>query len=65
VTVNISGGGESAKAIVVHLTYLIRQECEIETDDGDQLQGKDTRRIWWKIGSRTSMRRNHGPDTAA
>jgi hypothetical protein len=40
VTVKISGGGQSAKAIVAHLTYLSRQEFEIETDDNEQLQGK-------------------------
>ena len=38
--VEISGGGQSAKAIVAHLTYLSRQEFEIETDDNEKVQGK-------------------------
>jgi len=40
VIVEISGGGQSAKAIVAHLTYLSRQEFEIETDDNEKVQGK-------------------------
>jgi hypothetical protein len=40
VTVKISGGGQSAKAIVAHLTYLSRQEFEIEAGDNEQLLGK-------------------------
>jgi len=40
VMVKISGGGQSAKAVAAHFSYLSRQDFEIETDDGDQLKGK-------------------------
>ncbi len=41
VMVKISGGGQSAKAVAAHFKYLSRQEFEIETDDGERLNGKE------------------------
>ena len=40
VMVKISGGGQSAKAVAAHFKYIGRQEFEIETDDGQHLNGK-------------------------
>jgi hypothetical protein len=43
VMVKVSGGGTSAKAVVAHFKYLNRrQEFEIETDDGEHLQGRNS-----------------------
>jgi len=41
VMVKISGGGQSDKAVAAHFKYLNRRDFEIETDDGDQLRGKE------------------------
>ena len=39
--VKVSGGGTSAKGVVAHFKYLNRRpEFEIETDDGEHLQGR-------------------------
>lgn len=41
VMVKVSGGGTSPKGVVAHFKYLNRRpEFEIETDDGEHLQGK-------------------------
>lgn len=40
VMLKISGGGQSAKAVAAHFKYIGRQEFEIETDDGQHLNGK-------------------------
>jgi hypothetical protein len=41
VMVKVSGGGISAKGVVAHFKYLNRRpEFEIETDDGEHLQGR-------------------------
>jgi hypothetical protein len=40
VMIKISGGGHSAKAVAAHFKYIGRQEIEIETDDGEHLNGK-------------------------
>jgi hypothetical protein len=41
VMVKISGGGQSAKAVAAHFKYIGRHEFEIETDDGEHINGKD------------------------
>jgi hypothetical protein len=40
VMIKISGGGHSAKTVADHFKYIGRQEFEIETDDGEHLNGK-------------------------
>ena len=41
VMVKVSGGGNSARAVAAHFEYISRHgELEIETDDGELLQGK-------------------------
>jgi hypothetical protein len=41
VMVKVSGGGATSKAVSAHFKYLNRRrEFEIETDDGDHLQGR-------------------------
>ena len=40
VMVKISGGGQSTKAVAAHFKYIGRQEFEVETDDGERLNGK-------------------------
>jgi hypothetical protein len=41
VMVKISGGGQSAMAVAAHFKYLSRRDFEIETDEGEQIKGKD------------------------
>ena len=41
VMVKISVGGQSAKAVAAHFKYIGRQEFEIETDDGEHINGKE------------------------
>jgi hypothetical protein len=45
VMVKISGGGQSAKAVAAHFKYIGRQEFEIETDDGQHLNGKGADKV--------------------
>jgi hypothetical protein len=40
VMVKISGGGQSAKAVAAHFNYIGREGFEIETDEGERLNGK-------------------------
>jgi hypothetical protein len=43
VMVKVSGGGTSPKGVMAHFKYLNRRkEFEIETDDGEHLQGRDS-----------------------
>jgi hypothetical protein len=42
VMVKISGGGQSAKAVAAHFSYLGRREFDIETDDGQRLKGRES-----------------------
>jgi hypothetical protein len=37
--VKISGGGKTIKAVAAHFKCLTRQQFEIETDDGEHIQG--------------------------
>ena len=42
VMVKVSGGGKTTGAVAAHFEYIDRHgELEIETDDGERLQGKD------------------------
>src|ERR1700686_841893 len=42
VMVKVSGGGKTPGAVAVHFEYIDRHgELEIETDDGERLQGRD------------------------
>jgi hypothetical protein len=41
VMVKISGGGQSAKAMAAQFKYLSRRDFEIETDEGEQIKGKE------------------------
>jgi len=42
VMVKVSGGAKTERGAVAHFQYISRQgELEVETDDGDRLQGKD------------------------
>src|ERR1700733_8316853 len=42
VMVKVSGGGNSPGAVAAHFDYIDRHgELEIETDDGERLQGKN------------------------
>jgi hypothetical protein len=41
VMVKISGGGQSVRAVAAHFKYLARRDFEIETDDGEQLKGRE------------------------
>jgi hypothetical protein len=42
VVVKVSGGAKTTRGAVAHLQYISRQgELEVETDDGERLQGKD------------------------
>jgi Relaxase/Mobilisation nuclease domain len=42
VMVKVSGGANTTKGVAAHLSYIGRQgELEIETDDGERLQGKN------------------------
>jgi hypothetical protein len=41
VMVKISGGGRSAKAVAAHISYIGRQEFEIETDHGEHIRGQE------------------------
>ena len=41
VMVKVSGGGTSVGAVKAHFRYIGRQDFTIETDDGEQLTGKD------------------------
>jgi hypothetical protein len=42
VMVKVSGGGKTTDAVAAHFQYIDRHgELEIETDDGERLQGKD------------------------
>jgi hypothetical protein len=40
VMVKVSGGGTSAKGVIAHFKYLNRRSFEIETDNGEHLQGR-------------------------
>jgi hypothetical protein len=45
VMIKVSGGGESVGAVAAHFRYIDRRgELEIETDDGERLQGKGVER---------------------
>jgi hypothetical protein len=53
VMVKISGGGQSAKAVASHFKYIGRQEFDIETDDGEHLEGKGVEKTLiedWELG---------------
>lgn len=52
VMVKISGGGQSAKAVAAHFTYIGRQEFEIETDYGEHIKGQEAQRaliVDWEL----------------
>lgn len=42
VMIKVSGGGTSVGAVKAHFRYIGREDFTIETDDGEQLTGKDT-----------------------
>ena len=44
VMVKISGGGTSPKGVAAHFGYIGRKDFEIETDDGERLQGRAEQR---------------------
>src|SRR5271166_5602215 len=45
VMVKVSGGGQSAKAVLAHFKYIDRHgDLEIETDEGEQLRGRGVER---------------------
>jgi hypothetical protein len=72
VMVKISGGGKTVKAVAAHFKYLTRQQFEIETDDGEHLQGKGPERALiedWELDldaaqSRSVYRGAPGPKPA-
>lgn len=41
VMVKVCGGGKSIKAVAAHFAYIGRQDFQIETDDGEQVKGKE------------------------
>jgi len=44
VMVKISGGGTSPKGVAAHLGYIGRKDFQIETDDGERIQGRAQQR---------------------
>ena len=44
VMVKISGGGTSPKGVAAHLGYICRKNFQIETDDGEPIQGRAQQR---------------------
>src|SRR3954453_12005277 len=45
VMIKVSGGGKSAGAVAAHFRYIDRRgELEIETDEGERLEGKGVER---------------------
>jgi hypothetical protein len=69
VMVKVSGGGKSAKAVAAHFAYIGREQFQIETDDGEQIKGKESTRSLlddWELdldaaASRQTYRSTPGP----
>ena len=64
VMVKVSGGAKTTRGAEVHFQYISRQgELEVETDDGERLQGKDVAAKWvedWDLEIDAGRARDRG-----
>jgi hypothetical protein len=66
VVVKVSGGAKTGPGVLAHLQYIDRNgRLEIETDQGEILQGNVPRRRWWTIGNSICLPRNPAHPTGA